>query len=330
MAFIITPGQFTQRAEFYHQLQQLTSAGVGLVRALEMLRRSPPARSYRAPIGQILEAVAQGYSFSEALNKCNRWLPEFDKALLRAGEQSGRLDACFHLLAKYYTDRARIARQIIADLLYPLFLWHFAVLIFAFVRFVRSESIWYIVVIGLAPVYVIPAVLIYAGQNKHGEAWRAWVESLLRPIPVLGTSRHFLALSRLAASLEALISAGVTVVEAWEMAAQACGSPALRRSVLAWRPFLNAGQTPSEIIQTDSYFPELFANQYTTGEVSGKLDENLTRLHNYYQEEGSRKLHLFSQWVPRFIYLCIMLICAYMIVQFYTGYFQQVRDAGGF
>ena len=35
MSFIVTPGQFTQRAEFYHQLAQLTSAGIGVLPALE-------------------------------------------------------------------------------------------------------------------------------------------------------------------------------------------------------------------------------------------------------------------------------------------------------
>ncbi|MEI8257349.1 MAG: Crp/Fnr family transcriptional regulator, partial [Deltaproteobacteria bacterium] len=51
----------------------------------------------------------------------------------------------------------------------------------------------------LLPVYAIVAALIYAGQSKHGERWRAFVELALRPVPLLGTARHYLALARLAA-----------------------------------------------------------------------------------------------------------------------------------
>jgi len=333
MALIVTPGQFSQRAEFYHQLGQLTSAGLGLVRALEQLKRNPPARSYRQPIQRLLDELASGFTLTESLQRLGNWLPAFDIALAQAGEQSGRLDACFRLLADYYTDRARMARQMIADLAYPVFLFHFAIFIFPFAQFFTSGN--WMVYLGrtlglLVPIYALVGLMIYAAQSRHGESWRAWVESVLRPVPVLGTARHYLALSRLAAALEALISAGVTIIEAWEMAASASGSPALRRVVLGWRPLVSGGRTPAEAVSASPGFPELFANQYTSGEISGKLDETLRRLHQYYQDEGSRKLHALAQWTPRAVYLFVALMIAYNVVNFWTGYFKQVRDAGGF
>src|SRR5262245_36372536 len=125
MAFILTPGQLTQRADFYHQLGQLTAAGIGLPAALQEIERHPPARSYRQAVQRISTYLTQGYTLTEAIQKLGSWLPAFDVALLNAGEQSGRLDNCLRLLADYYTDRARIARQVIADLAYPAFLFHF-------------------------------------------------------------------------------------------------------------------------------------------------------------------------------------------------------------
>ncbi|HWW03413.1 MAG TPA: type II secretion system F family protein [Candidatus Acidoferrum sp.] len=333
MPFIITPGQLTQRAEFYHQLGQLTGAGIGLPAALQQLHRNPPNRSYRRPVGQLLEMLTDGYTFAESLQRLGSWVPAFDIALLHAGEHSGRLDACLKLLADYYTDRARIARQMIADLIYPVFLFHFGVLIFTFLKLIRTTG-W----IGplaqmlgiLLPIYALVLLIIYAAQSRHGERWRGRLEGLLRPMPVLGTARRYLALSRLSAALEALLRAGVTILEAWELAATASGSPALRRIVLAWRPLVDAGQTPAEVVTASGKFPEMFAHQYTTGEISGQLDDTLHRLHQYYQEEGSRKLHLVTQWVPRAVYLVVMLLIAYQIVQFYAGYFRDVGAAGGF
>src|SRR5258708_6575586 len=138
MALILTPGQFTYRAEFYYQLCQLTAAGISLPSALEQLQRNPPARSYQKPLGQILGQLQSGYTLSESLRNSGAWLPEFDISLLHAGEQSGRLDASFRLLADYYTDRARIARQVLGDLAYPAFLLHFAVFILPFAEFFRT------------------------------------------------------------------------------------------------------------------------------------------------------------------------------------------------
>ena len=58
------------------------------------------------------------------------WLPAFDLALIKAGESSGGLDVCFRFLTEYYTERARLARQILSDLAYPAFILHMAILIF--------------------------------------------------------------------------------------------------------------------------------------------------------------------------------------------------------
>jgi type IV pilus assembly protein PilC len=332
MPLMITPGQLSQRADFYHQLGQLTGAGLGVTRALEQLMRNPPARSYREPIKQVLEELGNGCTLTDALQSVERWLPVFDLALLQAGEQSGRLEASFRLLTDYYRDRARLARQMIGDLAYPAFLFHFAIFIFPFPKlFLLGNRLGYLAqTFGvLIPIYVLVALMIYAGQSGHGEAWRACLEAVLHRVPVLGTARHYLALSRLAAALEALLSAGVTIVEAWEMAATASGSPALRRAVTAWRPRVDAGQTPAEVVSASSRFPELFANQYATGEISGQLDDTLRRLRAYYEEEGSRKLHAVTQWTPRAIYLFIVLLIAYRIIHFYLGYFGQIRDAAG-
>jgi type II secretory pathway component PulF len=336
MPIIVTPGQFTQRAELYHQLAQLTSAGIGVVPALEQIKRNPPAPSFREPLQHFLDELANGRTLSDSLQH-GGWVPVFDTALIDAGERSGRLDGCFRLLADYYNDRARVTKLVISQLIYPVGLLHFAVFIFLIVLpFAGSQfnaSLTWLFVkaaLVLAPFYAATALMIYALQSKHGEQWRARLESLLRPVPLLGSARHFLALSRLAAALEALINAGVNVVEAWNLAAAASGSPAFRRVVLEWKPQLAAGQTPAELVRACRLFPETFANLYASGEVSGKLDETLRRLYTYYQEEGTLKLQAFATWTPRLIYFIVVLGIAYFIIQFWQGYFNQINNAVNF
>ena len=172
MPLIVTPGQFTQRAELYHQLGQLTAAGIGLLSALEQIQRRPPAASFRRPLRQIIVELGQGSTFTESLRNTGNWLPEFDIALLQAGEHSGRLDACFRVLADYYTDRASITRAMLADLAYPVALFHLAIFIFPFSDFFMSGNlpVYLVKTFGvLLPVYALVAVAIYAGQSKHGE-----------------------------------------------------------------------------------------------------------------------------------------------------------------
>ena len=131
-------------------------------------------------------------------------------------------------------------------------------------------------------------------------------------------------------ALEALISAGVNIFEAWDLAATASGSPALRKAVAAWRPAVVAGQMPSEAVRLCPLFPETFANLYSSGEISGKLDESLRNLHRLYSEDGTRKLNAFATWVPRLIYLLAALLIALKVIQFYQGYFNEVDAASHF
>src|SRR6267378_374344 len=101
MSLMFTPGQLARRAEFYHQLAQLTSAGLGVMPALDQLEKHPPAPSYRVKIHRALQHLNQGFNLTESMRRVGQWLPEFDLALLEAGEHSGRLDACFKILANY-------------------------------------------------------------------------------------------------------------------------------------------------------------------------------------------------------------------------------------
>lgn len=329
MPLIFTPRQLTRRAHFYQQLGQLTAAGVPMLNVLEMLRHNPPDRSFAAPIREMQTAITNGATFSDALKGLGDWTPAFDIALIEAGERSGRLDAVSKLLATYYEDRAKLLRQMISDLLYPAFVLHFAVFLFPLITLFRGGSMLGFVLktFGLLLVlYAAIGTIIFAAQGRRGLEWRAKLEKWLRAVPVLGKARQSLALARLASALEALINAGVNIIEAWDLAAAAAGSPALQRAVVAWKPQVVAGQTPAEAVKLCPLFPELFQNLYSTGEVSGQLDETLRRLHDYYAEDGTRKMHLLAQWLPRMLYFLVAGLVAWKIIGFYLGYFKQLDD----
>jgi type II secretory pathway component PulF len=125
--------------------------------------------------------------------------------------------------------------------------------------------------------------------------------------------------------LEALITAGVTLFEAWDLAAAASGSPALRRAVSRWKPQFQSGVTPAEAVRESREFPELFAKLYHTGEVTGSLDETLRRLHALYREEAGRQLQALAEWVPKLIYFGVALMVAWMVVRFWMNYFDQIN-----
>jgi len=70
-------------------------------------------------VQRLLDEITKGATLAESLESLD-WLPAFDLALIGAGEQSGRLDTCFRLLADYYNDRARVIKQVISSSFIPL------------------------------------------------------------------------------------------------------------------------------------------------------------------------------------------------------------------
>lgn len=330
---VVTPGQLARRAELYYQISQLVSAGIGLVQAIEQLERNPPSRSFRQPLRLLLVKIHEGASFSDALRATSGWLPQFDISLIEAGERSGRIDVCLRVLSDYYNARARLMKQMLSQLMYPLGLVHFAALVFLIiVPFAGSQfqaSIPFLLLktaLILSPIYLGTAFLVYAMQSRHGERWRSIIESSLLYVPLIGTARRDMAMARLSLALEALINAGVNIIEAWPIAAEASASPRIKRAVAGWKPLFADGHTPAELLADNRVFPGIFTNFYSSGEVSGRLDESMKRLHTYYQEEGTRKMEMIAQWTPRIIYGIVAGIIAYKIIGFYSNYFQQIGN----
>ncbi len=317
MALFVTPRQLNQHAELYNQLGMMIAAGMTVFKALELLGQNPPSNDLRRPIAQWLEELHKGNNVADSLRNIEKWVPSFNIALIDAAERSGRLDACFKLLAVYYRERAQTVRQMLSDSAYPLFVFNFAIILFPVIELVQKGNLtrflWETLGIA-APLYGIVAAIIYACQGRHGEQWRSVIEQVLARIPVLGTARRDLALARLATALESLLSGGVPILTAWPMAATASGSPALNRTVQSWKQPLEDGSTPSELLSKSKDFPQLFSSMYHTAEISGTIDETLVRLHTLYQTEGMAKIKNLSQWTPKVVYFGIMIFVGWKII----------------
>lgn len=337
---IFTPAQLNRRAELYHQLGSMIAAGVPLIQALEMCQRNSSLRASQKAIAEILAHLKNGLNLTDSMRQAHGWLPEFDMALLSAGEHSGRLDTSFNQLANYYTMRASILRDTISRLITTVATLHVFLFIFPLGLFINcamgiinndySKCVPFIIekIIVFGALYSTVLFLIFASQGHRGERWRSLVEHLYEIVPILCTALKYLALARLAAALESLISSGVSIVKAWPLAAAASGSPGLKREVSAWENDLEHGHTPAELVNRTRYFPDMFKSSYHSGEISGKLDETLGRLRDYFNEEGFRTLAFFTKILTGTIYGLVVMMVAYSIITNYASMFNSAANPG--
>ena len=326
------------RAELYHQLSSMIAAGVPLIQALEMSANNSALRTSRKFILDLVQHLKNGLSFSDAMLHIHGWLPDFDTALLSAGEQSGKLDFSFKALGDYYAARVQIIRETISNLAVAALNLHVFFLVFPLGLLIAlamgimnnnyAMCIPFIIekIVVYGSLWAIIIFFIFACQGKRGERWRAFLEYLYQVVPLLRTALKYLALYRLATALDAMVNSGLSIVKSWPMAAAASGSPHLKKQISGWKTEFESGLTAAELVRQENYFPEMFANLYHTGEISGHLDDTLKRLQIYYHEEGFRLLRLFARIVSRVIYFLIAFLIAYNIIGFYLGYFHGIGN----
>jgi type II secretory pathway component PulF len=331
-----TPGQLKRRAQLYEQLAATIAAGLPLIQALEMAGRNRSLAGSRRTILTLLAGLKDGRTFAGSMEKVSGWVPEFDRALLSAGEESGRLDVAFKQLARYYNTRAQIIRDTLKKMIVTVATLHVFLIVFplslliAFAQGIMDGTfekcmpfiIEKITVFGL--MYGSVFFLVYACQGNRSEFWRANVERMFIWIPLLRPAMKNLAVARLIAALDALLNAGVPVVRSWELAAAASGSPRLKRDILAWTPQLEKGVTPGEMVAQIDYFPEMFTHQYLAAELSGKHDETLQRLQIYFEEEGFNSLETFAKVLNGVVYGTVVAIVAYNVISFWVHYYGQM------
>lgn len=330
---MVTPGQLARRAQLYDQLAAIIAAGVPLMQALEMASRNRSLRGSQKTILALLGHLREGFTFADSMKKVSGWLPEFDIALLSVGEESGRLDTAFKQLGRYYATRAKIIRDTIKGLIVTVMTLNVFLLVFPIGllislaqgvvdgQFEKCLPFIFEKLIVFGVIYGTVFLAIFACQGNRGETWRGLMENIFNFIPLLRTALKYLAIARLAAALDALLSAGVSVIKAWELAAAASGSTRLKREVAAWTPQLESGVTPADMVNQIRYFPEMFTNLYSSAEISGKHDETLRRLHAYFEEEGFSTLQWFTRVMNGIIYGGIAALVAFNIIRFWVNYY---------
>ena len=345
---MVTPGQLNRRAALFEQLAAMISAGVPLTKAMEMAGRNRSAGVSTKVIQQITHYLQEGHTFTDAMQLVSGqkrgvdvtlkpiktyWLADFDIALLSAGEESGRLDATFRLLARYYASRAKIIRDTISGLIITIITLHVFLIILPLPYFVAffwglvngqyaagiPYLVWLVVVFG--GLYGAVWFVAFMCQGNRGEGVRRTVEAVFGIVPILRTAIKYLVVARLSMALDALLNSGVPMIRAWEMAVAASGSPSLKREVLRWTPEMETGTTPADMVGQIAYFPEIFVQLYQSGEISGKLDESLTRLHTYFEEEGFRKLQTFCRILNMVIYFSIAIMVGVFVIHFWMHYY---------
>lgn len=312
----------TELAVITRQLASLLGAQLPVADALTVMVEQSEKTSVRELMAAVRTEVLAGNSLSAALARHPRQFPELYRALIGAGEESGRLGTVLESLADYVEERAKLQQKITLAFVYP-----------AIVTLVAVA-----VVIGLLT-YVVPQVVqVFANTRQAlpwltraliaasdflrqwgwllallagGAGWGAWRALKLKSVrlawhqrllswPVLGVLSRSLNTARFASTLAILAGSGVPMLRALQAAGETLSNEAMRARVEDATQRVREGWPLARALRAEDkaggqrLFPPVLIHLIASGEATGQLPEMLKRAADIHAREAERRALFFT------------------------------------
>lgn len=334
---------------FSRQLSTMVSAGVRIRDALQVLStQSLFSRRFRKVLIKVVLDIEAGMSLHESLERSGVFEPLFTN-LVRAGETGGVLDESLQRVAEFYEGMVDLQNEVKSAMAYPLFMMVFAVGIVGIISFFilpnlisafgsnfqpggimgfllgmnsLMKSHWPLIIIGLA-VLLIGGWLFF--KSKYGNYVKEFFGKLIPPIRKL---RNMTAMERFTRTTAVLISSGVDLPTVLELAGEVSQSPTITRSVRIAISQIKAGESIHAALERQSVFPSIVVSMVATGEETGKLDEVMFKVADFYHTQVQNSLKKLVSLVEPIMIIFIGGFIGFLAYTMYNTIFAMEQSIG--
>lgn len=330
---------------FARQMATMIRAGVPVLQAFAVVADSLKKPAMSALVQELMNEVAAGSSFSDALRKHPQHFDRLFTNMVGAGEQSGSLDRMLERVASHKEKIESLKGRVKKALYYPAAvvavgvgvtvllltkvvpqfesLFHgfgaelpaMTQITLAMSDFTQRYWLWGI---GL----LVAMVLIVRHGVQRSEAFAYRMHALSLKIPVVGDILDKSSVARYSRTLATTFGAGVPLVDSLETAAGACGNKVHERAIQQIRENVSAGQQLHFAMRLTGQFPALAVQMVSIGEESGALDAMLNRVADYYEEEVDNKVDALTSLLEPFIIVVLGVLVGGLVVSMYLPIFE--------
>jgi len=332
---------------FTRQLATMIEAGISLVQGLTALYdQSDPKRqkNLRHVVSDVTTRVQGGETFNEAIAKHPRVFNRLYVSMVKAGETGGLLAEILDRLAGFLEASARLRKKVKSAMTYPVIVICIALLIttFLIVRvvpifgeifkdfgaklpaptqflidvsdFVRGE--WYFLLVGIAS--IIFGIRTFLRSTRGKQLWDKWQLKL----PVFGPLIHKIAMSRFARTFAQLIRSGVPILEVLDIVGGSAGNDVIEKGIKSVGADVEKGDNLSVAMSKKPIFPPMLLRMVAAGEATGKIDNMLEKMADFWDEEIEAMLDALTSLIEPMLIVFLGVIVGGIVIAMFLPIFK--------
>jgi len=337
-------------AIFSRQFATLVASGMPMLRGLQTLEEQTKDERIKDAIAGVRADVEAGSTLEQAMARHPQVFDRLYRAMVRSGEQSGRLEDALDRVAYQVEKADALRRQVKSALMYPSLVFGFAILVLlAVVTFIIpifagifeelaedtgedaslplptrvcvgvSDAItgyWYLLLPGLA----VSLVLFFRWKRSE-RGKEAWDRFILRLPAQVGDVIQKVALARWSRTFSGSVSAGVPMLQAIKLTGETAGNVVLERAMEDVYDSVKRGGSLAGPIQAHSIFPPMVGHMVAVGEETGQLEHMLTKIADFYETEVDAKVKALTSLIEPLMIAFVGAVVGFIVIAMYLPIF---------
>jgi type IV pilus assembly protein PilC len=318
-----------------------------LVQALTILADQTDNKALAEVTRKVVFDVESGHTVADAFSRHPKAFSGLYVNMVAAGEAGGILDTILMRLATFLEKNDKLVRKVKGAMIYPSVIMSVAAIavvvllifvipvfqsmfasagqelpiptriVMAMSKFLRSY--WWAIA-GIGIVFFTWFKRYYASPGG-----KLVVDRFMLRVPVLGDVLRKSAVSRFTRTLGTLISSGVSILEGLEITAKTAGNRVIQDAIMASRSSIAGGETIAGPLQKSKVFPPMVISMISVGEQTGGLDEMLTKIAEFYDDEVDAAVSNLLSLLEPIMIVFLGVVVGGMVVAMYLPIFNMIN-----
>ncbi|GIW61829.1 MAG: type II secretion system protein F [Patescibacteria group bacterium] len=333
---------------FTRQLSSMLTSGLTLMQSLDILRNQIQNPAMQEVVQGIISTIQEGKSFSDSIAKYPKVFSPIYVSLVKAAESAGLLDKVLLRLADNLEKQQKLKSMIKSALLYPIIviIMMIAVIAVMMIFVIPQLSVLYEnlnielplatrVVVGLSNFTIKFWPFIVGGSVISMYYLRRWgktptgkmlIDGFLLKVPIFGKLIAQSAMVEFTRTFGLLVGTGSLVVESLNQSSDVVGNYHYRKAILEVGRKVEKGVTIGDAMLTDPLFPPIVVEMVKIGEQTGKLDESLLRVSEYFEREVEQTIKTLTTAMEPFIMVLLAIGVGFLIISIITPIYNLISQ----